>query len=176
MFLTLPARNPGYNIPRYRRCLLNNIDRNSGGDSTDPGCGTIHAGNNPHCTKYGSHRNANIHSARQMQRENPATGWPVPNGERWYWLRGNKARKVLPLGWKGACTLEAIIPNVTIIEDPQSQRPLETTRRIKRTPDNSLVKFSSISQLCKVVFTLVRGGWIRKSYCKYLRYNWRTRK
>lgn len=76
---------------------------------------------------------------------------------------------MLPLGWKGACTLEAIIPNVTIIEDPQSQSPLETTHRIKWTPDNPLVKLSSILQFCKVFFALVKGESITKSYCKHLK-------
>ena len=131
---------------------------NSGSNIADPGCGNIHEkGNNPYRTEYGSHGNANVHNAHRIQHANPVTGWPVPNGKEWYWLRGNKARKVLPLGWKGACTLEAIIPNVTIIEDPQSQSPLETTRRIKQTSDNPLVKISSISQFCKVAFTVVRG-------------------
>ena len=47
---------------------------------------------------------------------------------------------MLPLGRKGACTLRAIIPNVAKIEDSKRQSPLETPRRIKRTPDNPLVK------------------------------------
>lgn len=33
--VVLPTHNPGCNILCYQRCLLNSIDRNSGGNSTE---------------------------------------------------------------------------------------------------------------------------------------------
>lgn len=84
----LPRHNPGYNTACYQRCLLNNVDRNSWGNSTDPGCGNIihEAGNYPYRPEYGSYGNANIRNAHRIQWESPVTGWPVPNGKGWYWL------------------------------------------------------------------------------------------
>ena len=84
----LPRPNPGYNIACYQRCLLNNVDRNSWGNSTDPGCGNIidEAGNYPYRTECASYGNANIRNAHRIQWESPVTGWPVPNGKGWYWL------------------------------------------------------------------------------------------
>lgn len=47
---------------------------------------------------------------------------------------------MLTLGWNEACTLGAVIPNVTITKDVQSQSPLGThIHRMKRTPANPLV-------------------------------------
>ena len=65
---------------------------------------------------------------------------------------------MLTLGWRGACTSGAIIPNVSIVEDARSQSPPETLRRTKRTPDDPLVKRNrAFHGFCKVVFTSVRG-------------------
>lgn len=45
--------------------------------------------------------------------------WPVLNGTGWYWICGNKAHKMLPLGWKDICTFGALVPNITITDKDQ---------------------------------------------------------
>lgn len=137
---------PGYSVFYVRMNIILHPDGDSGGNNTDPGCGnvTCEVGNYLYCTEYGNYRSANIYNAHQTRRRSHSvTGWPVLNGKGWYWLCGNKDREVLPLGWKGACTLRAIILNITIIEDMQNQSPglLEAhLRKIKRTSVNPLVE------------------------------------
>jgi len=65
-------------------------------------------------------------------------GWLVSKGSEktgWHWLCGNRAQKLLPLGWKGVCTLGAIVSNLTITNKLHQQKGRVKTfiRQIKKT-------------------------------------------
>lgn len=132
-------------VPCVQRCFLKNTTNhsNSGGNNTDPRCGTPKfVGNYFNCTSYIKYGGANMWATNQTRRGKRTTphGWPTPKGLGWYWICGHMGYKVLPLGWVGQCAMGTIIPNITVkqnlIELISSEgllrtymRPLKRSRR-----------------------------------------------
>ena len=88
-----------YNCACIQRCHLN--------DAT-PDCtnnNTIAVGLAKGCNSYMNSVDSQFDLAL-LHRFKPSVRWPVPRAEGtgWYWLCGNRARKILPLGWEGVCT------------------------------------------------------------------------
>uniref|UniRef100_A0A663DN89 Envelope protein n=1 Tax=Aquila chrysaetos chrysaetos TaxID=223781 RepID=A0A663DN89_AQUCH len=118
--------NETQRVPCVQRCHLKNTTKNSGGNSTDPKCGSVKlfVGSYPNCTEYIRYGGANMWNFNQTRvartrGHNSITpgGWPTPVGLGWYWICGQTGYKVLPLGWTGQCAVGTIAPNTIMVKN-----------------------------------------------------------
>ncbi|XP_056206924.1 endogenous retrovirus group 3 member 1 Env polyprotein-like [Falco biarmicus] len=135
--------NSSRGVPCVQRCSLNKTEPETGGNSTDKRCGkTVFIGRYPNCTSYWKYGGANLWNKNQTRRKNNTTpkGWPTPSGTGWYWICGDKARKVLPLGWQGECAVGPVVPHIFIVHNLTQGLIRSYIKRIRRESTNPLIQ------------------------------------